>query len=465
MSDINERIVDDRIIMLLYRMVMDSKGSAPLSEVRSFGIWADPAIKAATDLRLLREGAATATLEVTPEGREVLSQALASRRTIIFGGSVPDEGPRHRTILQKIENVRHLQQGLSREDYDPILNSEDYEAVYEPRTLRFPGLRHFHTTFHWKTSRNHPLAGHTIDPRGYPGRYIVTLILRRQGAPDNPRGVQMDQGILEGDSHLRLPEEFSGKRNTEGQLQLMSIKEESHNGEPVEYLLIPNRWGRLGKIRTQLKAKNFEGANDKAYRTLLPVLCDLSYRYNVPLDILQVNTVERTTLTHAVEKVHDYQEALLPADPFDGGINYSEFPLYSTFTYLYREGLNSSSIAYGFLCFFRIIEGINKMRKRRAAQEGERRRYDNERIEGEMTSLFDEEFHGKRFGYVFEKMIPMRGKVAHAFLGGREGPETEEFDSLEKRLELEAQLSQLRSQSREMVEVMMPNEYWAPPPS
>jgi hypothetical protein len=237
--------------------------------------------------------------------------------------------------------------------------------------------------------------------------------------------------------------------------------EESSNGELIEYLLIPNSWGRLGKISTELEAKSFEEAKDKAYRTLLPVLCDLSYRYNVPLDILQVNSVERTTLTHAVEKVHDYQEALLPADPLGGGIYYSEFPLYSTFTYLYREGLNSSSIAYGFLCFFRIIEGIYKMRKQRGAEAGERRRYDNERVEGEMTDLFDEEFQGKRFGYVFEKMIPMRDKVAHAFLGGREGPEIEEFDSLEKRLELEAQLSPFRSQAREMVEVMMQNEYWA----
>jgi len=62
---------------------------------------------------------------------------------------------------------------------------------------------------------------------------------------------------------------------------------------------------------------------------------------------------------------------------------------------------------------------------------------------------------------VIEKMTPMRAKVAHAFLDGREGFEAEEFDSLKKRLELEAQLSPLRSQAREIVRVMMHNEYWA----
>jgi hypothetical protein len=270
----------------------------------------------ATSLGWLREASSEETLEVTSGGYKALSRALASRRTIIFGGSVPDEGPRFRTIGQKLENVRHLQQGLTREDYGPILDSEEYEAVYDPKELGFPGLRHFHTTFHWGPNQNHPLAGRTIDPRGYPGRYVVTLIAHRQGAPDNPRAVQMDQGELEGDSHLRLPEELVGKRNAEGHRQLLSINEKASNGELIEYLLIPNRWGRLGKISTELEANNFEEANAKVYRTLVPMLCDLSYRYSVPLNILQFNTVERTTLTHAVEKVHDYQETLLPTDPF-----------------------------------------------------------------------------------------------------------------------------------------------------
>ena len=253
---------------------------------------------------------------------------------------------------------------------------------------------------------------------------------------------------MEGDSHLRLPEGFRGEGNAEGQPQFLWIEDVSSDGEPIEYILVPNKWGRLGKVRTEVEAESFADANNKAHKTLLPILCDLSYRYDVPLDILQVNTVELTTLTHAVEKVLDYREAVLHKDPFDGGLDYADFPLYSTFVYLYREGLNSSSIAYGFLCFYRIIEGIYKIRNKRAVEAGERRRYDNEKVEGEMVKLFDGEFHGKRFGYVFEKMTSVRTKVAHAFLGGKEGPGVEEFDSLEKRLELEAQVSPIRSQAR-----------------
>ncbi len=454
-----KRIVDDRIIMLLYRLAMDHEGIAPISEVNSFGVWAEPSMNAATASGWLRQEPSTDTVEITPEGRKALRRELSLGRTVVFGGSVPDEGPVVRIIVQKPKYVWRLQEGLTPEDYKPVLDAEEYESVYDPIELGFPGLMHHHTPFWWGPDRDHPLAGRTIDPRGYPGKYLVTATLRRQGAPDNPKTIQMDQQFLEGDSHLRLPEGFRGERDAAGQPQFMLIQEVSEDGELIEFVLVPNRWGRLGKIQTEVEAKSFGDANNKVYKNLLPVLCDLSYRYDVPLDILQINAVERTTLTHAVQKVHDYPEAVLPEDPFDGGINYANFPLYSTLVYLYREGLNSSSFAYGFLCFYKVIEGIRKMREKKAA-EGERRRYENEKVEGQMTKHFDEEFHGKRFGYVMEKMTPMRDKLAHAFLD-TEGPEIEEFDSLDKRIELETELSRLRSQAREIVKVMMHNEYWA----
>ncbi len=455
-----EAVMDDRIVMLLYRLTHDYDGAASMPEVRSFGVWAEPAAHTAIELGWLRNEPSTETLEVTSDGRQALSEALGSVRTLISGGSVPDEGPRFRLMRPRWESLWHLQRGLTRRDFDPILDAETYEGVYNPVTLGFPGLMHYHTTLSWSPDRDHPLAGLEIDPRGYPGVYVVALTLRRPGAPDNPHVVEMDQRLLEGDSHLHLPEGFRGELDSEGRPQVLRVEDVTEDGETVVFALVPNKWGRLGKILTELKADGFEAANRKAYKVLLPILCDLSYRYDVPLDVLQVNAVEKTTLTHAVEKVPDYREAILPEDPFNGGVNYADFPGYTTFAYLYREGLNSSSIAYGFLCFFKVIEGILKIRATKAAK-GERRRYDNEKVVGELAEHFDEEFHGKRFGYVIDKMRPMRARVAHAFLD-RESPDIEDSESLNERLELEVTLSPLRSQAREMVRVMMHNEYWVP---
>jgi hypothetical protein len=230
----------------------------------------------------------------------------------------------------------------------------------------------------------------------------------------------------------------------------------------VEFVLVPNMWQRLGKILVPLEADNYEEAFDKSYETVLPMLCDLSYRYDVPLDILQVNVAERTTLSHMAQKMPDYPEARLDEDPFgEEGLDYSALPLYSTLTYLYREGLNSSSVNYGFLCFYKVIEGILKLRKQRAST-GDHRRYDNEKVEGEITKHFSSDFHGKRFGYIIEKMAPVRDRIAHAFLD-RDGPDVEQYDYLEERLKLETEANSYRAQARELVRVMMHNEYWEVP--
>jgi len=271
----------------------------------------------------------------------------------------------------------------------------------------------------------------------------------------------MDPQLMEGDSHLHFPENLLRQSIAEGQSPVMKIQEKSKDGDIVDFLLVPNRWGKLGKIVVPLEANNYEEAFNKAYGTLMPMLCDLSYRYDVPLDVLQVNVVERTTLTHMVQKMPDYSDALLDEWLFgEEGIDYSDFPLYSTFAYLYREGLNSSSVNYGFLCFYKVIEGMLKLRKQRAAR-GERRRYDNEKIEGEIAENFPKEFHGKRFGYVIRKMALVRDRIAHAFLD-KDGPDIEQYDSLDERLKLEADASLYRPQAREIVRVMMHNEYWEP---
>jgi hypothetical protein len=131
-----------------------------------------------------------------------------------------------------------------------------------------------------------------------------------------------------------------------------------------------------------------------------------------------------------------------------------------TLSVIKARNLGSECVNYGFLCFYKVIEGMLKLRKQRAAR-GERRRYDNEKIEGEIAESFPKEFHGKRFGYVINKMALVRDRIAHAFLD-RDGSDIEQYDSLDERLKLEADASSYRAQAREIVRVMMHNEYWDP---
>lgn len=455
-----KQLVDDRLIMLLYRIAQrDRQDTATVEEIKSFGLWAEITMNAALELGWLREKPEE-ILEITSEGREALNWALAFERTVVFGGSIPDQGTALNLIQPKTVNVWHLQKELTEEDFKPVLEAKPYESIYKPMKTGFPGLRYYGITL--VHGENHPLAGLEIDPGGYPGMYLVTVILRRQGAPDNPKSVQLDAQLMEGDSHLHFPESFVEK-TAEKQPLFMKISERSSNGDLVEFLFVPNKWQRLGKIMVPLEAKNYEEAFDKAHQTLVSILCDLSYRYDVPLDILQVNVVEKTTLTHRAQKMADYPEARLDEHPFGKeGMDYSALPLYTTLTYLYQEGLNSSSVNYSFLCFYKVIEGIRKMREQRSAN-GEHRRYSNEKVEGAITQHFPEKFHNKKFSYVIDEMLlPTRNRIAHAFLD-KDGPDIEQYDSLEKRLKLEREVSSYRVQAREIVRVMMQNEYWEAP--
>jgi hypothetical protein len=455
-----KQLVDDRLIMLLYRLTGGGiQGEATMEEIKNFGLWAEAAATTALECEWLRK-TPRETLELTAEGREALEWALEHKRTVVYGGSVPDQGAVVSVVGPKMENVWHLQKGLTEEDFETVVEADRFESVYDPKAFGFPSLVNFHSTFVY--GEGHPFYGRELDPGGYPGEYLVTVVLRRQGAPDSPKAIQLDAGVMEGDSHLHFPEGFVRRKLFEKQSPVLTFQETSKDGDTVEFVLVPNMWQRLGKILVPLEADNYEEAFDKSYETVLPMLCDLSYRYDVPLDILQVNVAERTTLSHMAQKMPDYPEARLDESPFgEEGLDYSALPLYSTLTYLYREGLNSSSVNYGFLCFYKVIEGILKLRKQRAST-GDHRRYDNEKVEGEITKHFSSDFHGKRFGYIIEKMAPVRDRIAHAFLD-RDGPDVEQYDYLEERLKLETEANSYRAQARELVRVMMHNEYWEVP--
>lgn len=455
-----KQLVDDRLIMLLHRFTQSKmRDETTMEEIKGFGLWAEAAATTAIEFEWLRK-TSRETLEITAGGREALEWALEHKRTVVYGGAVPDQGAVVNMILPKIENVRHLQRGLTEEDFEAVLNADHFESVYDPKEFGFPSLVNFHSTFVY--GEGHPFFGRELDPWGYPGGYLATVVLRRQGAPDSPKAVQLDASVMEGDSHLHFPEGFVRRKLFEKQSSVLTFQETSKDGDTVELLLVPNMWQRLGKILVPLEANNHEEAFDKAYETVLPMLCDLSYRYDVPLDILQVNVAERTTLSHMAQKMPDYPEARLEENPFgEEGVDYSALPLYSTLTYLYREGLNSSSVNYGFLCFYKVIEGILKLRRQRAST-GDRRRYDNEKVEGEIVKHFPDDFHDKKFGYVIEKMATVRDRIAHAFLD-KDGLNIEQYDYLEERLKLETEASSYRVQAREIVRVMMHNEYWEAP--
>lgn len=294
----------------------------------------------------------------------------------------------------------------------------------------------------------------------------MTATLTRHGVPNIPFVYVTDAYMMEGDSHVRLPE----LRRQDGTIGVLSIVHTSHEDGDTAFELVPNQQGRLGQIRTVLRAGSVDDAYRKAYRLLNPFLCDLSYRCDVPIEVLQMNVAELTTLTLSVVKDDDFRGKTFDPERFLGnGLNYGELALYEFFTRLYREGVNSSSVDYGFLCFYRIAEGIIKLRRKRIIdQEGKLPNdvpgpsvvLDEEVVEGdEASEAFPAEQMGESLWTAFKNLENDRAKIAHAFFHS-EDPLEDHANIISDRLEGEEQAGTRRAQARYIARRLLQSEYF-----
>ena len=481
MADMRWKDEREEIVELVYRIQADHGGSLPEREARKFGSWVTDAIKRARKIRWITSKGSPPVLSITNKGAKALDAALASRGLDVpqphwFGGSIiPVSSPTGPVLMaqsyEPYEGLREwaFEQGiLTQEDIDRISRSSRQEPQ-EPEeyamldNLSFPGTRGFAGVFTFQ--EGHPFGDGFLDPAGHEGPYQVTATLTRRGAPDVAFAYVTDAFMMEGDSHLQLPE----YQREDGAAAVLLLMYGNPDGGTTQFELLANRQGRLGQIRTVFRANNSDDARRKAYRILNPFLCDLSYRYDVPIEVLQTNVAEIATYTLSGMKQDDFREKLFDPERFFGsGLNYGELPNYEFFMRLYREGVNSSSVDYGFLCFFRIAEGVILLRRRRIAEE-EGKSWkkvsrsevilDHETAENDEEDLFPPELLGKSLWEVYERLKGDRVKVGHGFLD-EEDPLQNYEDIIADRLEGEEEAGTRRAQARYLARRMLESEFW-----
>ncbi len=467
---------------LIHRIQTAHGGRLAESEAREeLGPWVTDAAKRAERLSWLAIKGSPAVLMVTYGGRKALDAALASKNAVppphwLGGALVPVRSPTGPVLLpgpiKSYEEAqkRALEEGiLTQEDIDRIARSprredqpgepEEYRPLYEST---FPGRRWFMIAPAY--TEQHPLGGGKLDPAGYEGAYQVTATLTRRGSPNIPYVYVSDPNMMEGDSHLRLPE-LTGEGGAVG---VLSIVHTSYEDADTAFELVPNRQGRLGKIRTVLRAESVGDAHEKAYRLLNPFLCDLSYRYDIPIEVLQMNVAELATLTVGGVKDDDFHEKTFDHEQFLGdGLNYGELTHYEFFTRLYREGVNSSSVDYGFLCFYRVAEGIIKLRRKTIIEQEGKSPNEvsgpsvvSEVVEGdEASEAFPADMLGESVWTAFKGLEDDRTKVAHAFFHS-EDPLEGHADIISDRLEAEEQAGIRRAQARFIARRLMKSMYF-----
>jgi hypothetical protein len=272
-------------------------------------------------------------------------------------------------------------------------------------------------------------------PKGLPGKYRVVFMLSRPGFSPVPEYEHSAAEFLKGDSHLAITKPaFIAPDPEARKIKVRANTEDGH----FEFLGSPNEKGFLAKIESQpFDANDFEDAEQKAFRAVAPSLSNWSVHLDIPLNIQQIDTIELHTEARRMLVISPHLQvpfAVMPEPRLE-----SEFRHYAS---LYREGLNTNSAVYRFLCFYKIIEGI-QVRRARLANEariaGENFKRPIERVPDNKTELigwlhaifpikrdWDDlaldsilvpQALGKKFGQVTTTLLsPVRTEIAHALL-------------------------------------------------
>lgn len=289
-----------------------------------------------------------------------------------------------------------------------------------------------------------PPAG-PLDPRtpmagGAAGVYKVVLTLSRPGYPLKPEGQYSGFQGLEGDSHLAIARPaFS--RSPDDDIVRIVLQSQTEAGY-LELYGSPNSRGFLAQVTVEsIPATDAQDARVKVMRAFASSASNISIQLDIPLTVYQADMVELATGNHFMSIVSPYP----PVPPHIGPVaNLSkEFRSYISF---YREALNSNTAVFQFLCYFKIIEGIQERRKRLIAEAKAAGLPINAvrqivpAQEAEFTpwlmavypiaanwdfitlnSIFVTEARGKKFNRVIDDYLrPIRVRIAHAVLDSGE---------------------------------------------
>ena len=202
-------------------------------------------------------------------------------------------------------------------------------------------------------------------PDGGPGKYKAVFTLHRPAFRLLPERQNSFERGLVGDSHLAITKpayEPPGNRDATEIRAALTIP--VAEGQEYRVRGLPNEKGFLGKLEVaSFEADSFNDAHAKAYRVVALVLSDFSIQLDIPLRMFQVDLTELSTESCRASSINPFFETPCVVSP-----RISTTPEFRAYASLYRAGLNSNSLLYQFLCFYKITEGIRKKRVARSRE-------------------------------------------------------------------------------------------------
>lgn len=190
---------------------------------------------------------------------------------------------------------------------------------------------------------------------GSPGQYSAAITLSRPAIRPLPEYEQMPSTALRGDSHIAIAKPAYAPPGNEDATEIRMTAREG-----VVFSGIPNDAGFLsGFLVYPFEASDFMDAYVKAYARVAPSLSMWSAHLDVPIHVFQVDVLEIATKNTLIAYVNPFPEL-----PFAVPAGLKDDKEFEALTSIYREALNSNSLPYQFLCFYKITEGLARRRDR-----------------------------------------------------------------------------------------------------
>lgn len=271
---------------------------------------------------------------------------------------------------------------------------------------------------------------------GQRGMHRVQFLLARPGYPIRKEREYKFIDDVMGTSHLKIvkPEVERGSKDAD-QL-LLQLR-----GKNYQLVGLADKNGFLGKLICELEADSNQAAEMEAYGSLAPFLSAWSMNADIPIHVETIQVTNLTTQISFLRVVTPHFEMNFP-----GGTHPFFLDEFCQYASIYREGLNTNSTFYRFLCFYKIIESLIVKRGREAkakklAGENPRRPYEVIPEEPDdilallrrlypwratwdqlaITQTFPSEALGKKITAIRDKhFTPLRVGIAHGLLDSGE---------------------------------------------
>jgi hypothetical protein len=314
------------------------------------------------------------------------------------------------------------------------------------------------------------------DLSGKPGIFKVQLLLTRPGFAFKAEREHKFIDDLIGSSHLLIAKPKKDRSPTDVDQVLL----EAHSrGQKITFFGLPNEEGYLGKlVASEVSATAMLDAERIAYEAVAPFLSAWALHLDIPMNVETIQVTDLKTQINCLRvRTPHFQMT------FDGGMSPLISEDFAQYASLYREGMNSSSASYRFLCFFKIIESVT-LRRNRAAEaarvSGAAIQKHTDRVPSSLPEfkqmlgvvypwrtdwdemaigqIFPDEIRGKKINWVRDQRLePLRIGIAHALL--KTGEVKVSMDKLEHLHEINKWLPVCRLIARLMMKEEFPTEF------